>query len=67
MMPDILGTYEQFNVPGTADAGNWSRRLAKTLEDYENDELYGPKIKRLSKLIAETDRLASRSPARTVK
>lgn len=67
MMPDVLGTYEQFNVPGTAGEGNWSRRLAKTLEDYENDPVFGPKIKRLSKLIAETDRLASRSPARTGK
>ena len=65
MIPDILGTYEQFNVPGTADAGNWSKRLAKTLEDYENDPVYGPKIKRLSKMVAETGRLASRSPAKS--
>ena len=66
MMPDILGTTEQFNVPGTG-TGNWARRLAMPLDEYENDPYFGAKIKRLSKLIIENQRLASASPASTIK
>ncbi len=67
MIPDVFGTDEQFNVPGTAGVGNWTRRLAMTLKDYEQHPEFGAKIKRLSKLISVTGRLASESPASTIK
>ena len=66
MIPDILGSNEQFNVPGTADVGNWSRRLAMTLTQYESDSYYGAKIRRLALLIRENKRLPSASPASTI-
>lgn len=67
MIPDILGTDEQFNVPGASDSGSWTRRLAMTLTAYENDPYYGAKIKGISRLIRENGRLASASPASTIK
>ena len=67
MIPDILGTDEQFNIPGGGDGGSWTRRLAMSLTAYENDSYYGAKIKGLSRLIRENGRLASASPASTIK
>lgn len=67
MIPDILGTKEQFNVPGQGGAGNWSQRLAMSLNDYERDVYFGAKIKRLSGLIKSSGRLISLSPTSTIK
>jgi 4-alpha-glucanotransferase len=66
MIPDILGTSEQFNVPGVG-LGNWTSRMAKTLKAYEEDDYFGPKIKGLSEMIFKEDRLSSLSPASTIK
>ena len=58
MIPDILATSEQFNAPGVG-TGNWTSRLSMPLSAYENDGCFGVKIKRLSNLISESDRLSS--------
>jgi 4-alpha-glucanotransferase len=67
MMPDILGTTEQFNIPGSGGTGNWTSRLAVTMEGYEADPNFGAKIKRLSNLIREHGRLESATTASTIK
>lgn len=67
MISDLLGSDEQFNAPGTAGLGNWTRRLSMTLAAYEEDPEFGAKIKRLSGLIREKARLASAGTASTIK
>jgi 4-alpha-glucanotransferase len=55
MIPDILGSGEQFNAPGTG-TGNWTRRLSMTLDAFESDPYFGAKIKRLSSQIRASGR-----------
>lgn len=67
MLPDILGSKEQFNVPGIGGEGNWSCRMAMTLSDYEKDPNFAPKIKRLSELVKKSKRLISASSTSTIR
>lgn len=64
---DLLGSREQFNAPGISSDSNWSCRLAMSLSAYEQDPVFGPKIKRLASLLQESHRVPDLRPAGTIK
>ncbi|MFX5324535.1 hypothetical protein ABTC67_17870, partial [Acinetobacter baumannii] len=57
MITDLLGTTQRFNEPGMSGEGNWSQRLAETLDDYEKDPQFAGKIRVFEELILKTDRV----------
>lgn len=50
---DVFGTEERFNVPGSADGVNWTRRMPPTATW---DASYAPELAALREAIAETGR-----------
>ncbi len=50
MITDLLAREERFNVPGTANAGNWTRRLPKTIDYLKSSR----SVKRRMELIRAT-------------
>ena len=57
MITDLLGTTQRFNEPGLTGEDNWSQRLPKPLDDYEEDPQFSDKIKTFQALIEKTDRV----------
>ena len=56
MITDVFGTEDRFNVPGAVTEGNWSYRLAKTVQALDEDAELLRKAQMFSKLIKETHR-----------
>lgn len=56
MITDLLARRDRFNVPGTAAAGNWTRRLSLSTEKLRNSRQVRRQMKLLRRLLEETAR-----------
>lgn len=54
---DVFGWTEQFNIPGSTSASNWSHRLSQTVKEIENDPRLNQKAKMFSSLASEARRV----------
>ncbi len=57
MITDLLGRRDRFNVPGTATASNWTRRLHLTVPQLRTNRTVHRHTRLLQQLLEETDRL----------
>jgi len=58
MITDLLARKDRFNVPGTATASNWSRRLQKTVEGLGASPTIRKRMRIIRKLLQETGRIS---------
>jgi 4-alpha-glucanotransferase len=56
VISDVLGTGTRFNLPGTANDGNWSQRLEKPLKALVSDPANAPKFAFLREEIVKSGR-----------
>lgn len=59
MAPDLIGTDQRFNLPGSYGSMTWCERLEMTWPDFERHSLYSSRIAEAEKWIQES----GRSPA----
>ena len=59
MITDLLARKERFNVPGTAGSSNWSRRIAKSIEDLKSSPRIRRRMQQVRALLEKTGRLSS--------
>jgi 4-alpha-glucanotransferase len=59
MITDLLARKDRFNVPGTADSSNWSRRLWKTVEGLQESRSVRKRIRMIRDLLQRTGRVSS--------
>ena len=57
MVTDLLGTADRFNIPGVANATNWTRRLDETPEQMRANPSIAAKMARMTALIAKSGRV----------
>lgn len=57
LLPDLLGTAERYNEPGSAADSNWSQRLASPLSTFETHPKFGPRLKFFRKLVRQSGRI----------
>jgi 4-alpha-glucanotransferase len=58
MITDLLGRKDRFNVPGTAGASNWSRRMAKTVEGLKKSRRVRQRMAVVRELLEKTGRIS---------
>ena len=58
MITDLLARKDRFNVPGTATASNWSRRLQKTVAGLGASPTIRKRMKTIRRLLEETGRIS---------
>ena len=58
MITDLLARKDRFNVPGTATASNWSRRLQKTVEGLGASPTIRKRMRIIRRLLQETGRIS---------
>jgi 4-alpha-glucanotransferase len=56
MITDLLGRKYRFNVPGTADQGNWTRRLSSTVAKLRKSRDVRQRMKLIRDLLEKTGR-----------
>jgi 4-alpha-glucanotransferase len=56
MITDLLARKDRFNVPGTAAAGNWTRRLPATVAKLRDSRYVRRRMKLVRDLLEKTDR-----------
>ncbi|CAF0693946.1 4-alpha-glucanotransferase [Candidatus Methylacidithermus pantelleriae] len=56
LAPDLLGTKEWFNRPGTEGGQNWRDRLSLPLTDYLDQEPWKSKLRKVAELLREHNR-----------
>jgi 4-alpha-glucanotransferase len=56
MVTDLLGSSERFNIPGVANATNWTLRLAETPTQMRANPAISAKMARIAELIRKADR-----------
>ncbi|MBY0357636.1 MAG: 4-alpha-glucanotransferase [Candidatus Obscuribacterales bacterium] len=67
MIPDLLGTKERFNVPGSSSDSNWSCRLPLSLEGYEKNPDFARRIRYFAESCRQSRRMANLSPTGTIR
>jgi 4-alpha-glucanotransferase len=61
MITDLLARKDRFNVPGTAAATNWARRLSKTVGRMRESRAIGRKMKLIRQLLEKSGRVPTSS------
>jgi 4-alpha-glucanotransferase len=61
MITDLLGRKDRFNVPGTAAATNWTRRLPKTISQLRESLSIRRKMKLIRQLLEKSGRASDSS------
>jgi 4-alpha-glucanotransferase len=61
MITDLLGRKDRFNVPGTAVATNWVRRLPKTISQMRESRSVQRRMRSIRELLEKNDRIPSSS------
>ncbi|HSU86179.1 MAG TPA: 4-alpha-glucanotransferase [Chthoniobacterales bacterium] len=56
MITDLLGRKERFNVPGTANGSNWTRRLHTTVRKLGRGHALERQLRRIRELLVQTGR-----------
>jgi 4-alpha-glucanotransferase len=56
MITDLLGRKDRFNVPGTAAATNWTRRLPKTISQMRESRAIRRKMRLIQELLEKSGR-----------
>ena len=56
MITDLLGRKYRFNVPGTSDPKNWTRRLSSTVAKLRKSREVGRQMKLIRDLLEKSDR-----------
>jgi 4-alpha-glucanotransferase len=56
MITDLLGRKYRFNVPGTSDQGNWTRRLSSTVAKLRKSRDVRQRMKLIRDLLEKTGR-----------
>ena len=56
MITDLLARKDRFNVPGTAGGANWSRRMGKTVEDWQQSRSVRRRARLIRELLEKTGR-----------
>ncbi len=56
MITDLLGRKERFNVPGTADGSNWTRRLHTTIGKLGHGRALHRQLRLVQELLQQTGR-----------
>lgn len=59
MMTDLLVRKERFNVPGTAGAGNWTRRLPETIAQMRGNSRTSRRMRLIRDLLTKSGRAPS--------
>jgi hypothetical protein len=54
MIPDLFGTEERFNVPGSSCEANWTQRMPLPVQEWDN--AYSSPLKLARKSLSETGR-----------
>jgi 4-alpha-glucanotransferase len=57
MITDLLARKDRFNVPGTAAATNWARRLPKTIAQMRESRSVRRRMKEIRKLLEKSERI----------
>jgi 4-alpha-glucanotransferase len=57
MITDLLARKDRFNVPGTAATSNWSRRMAKTVEELKKSRRVRHRMHLIKDLLGKTGRI----------
>ena len=57
MITDLLARRDRFNVPGTAAATNWTRRLPKTISQLRESPSVRRKMRLMSELLEKSRRI----------
>jgi 4-alpha-glucanotransferase len=57
MITDLLGRKDRFNVPGTAVATNWARRLSKTVSQMRESRTIRRRMKVIRELLEKSGRI----------
>jgi 4-alpha-glucanotransferase len=58
MITDLLARKDRFNVPGTATGSNWSRRMAKTMDELGKSRAVRKRMRLIRELLEKTDRIS---------
>jgi 4-alpha-glucanotransferase len=58
MITDLLARKDRFNVPGTATGSNWSRRMAKTVEELKKSRRIRHRMAIIRQLLERTGRIS---------
>jgi 4-alpha-glucanotransferase len=58
MITDLLARKDRFNVPGTAASSNWSRRMAKTVEDLKRSRPVRQRMRVIRELLEKSGRMS---------
>src|SRR4051812_49248597 len=56
MITDLLARKDRFNVPGTATSSNWSRRMAKTIDELAQSRSVQKRMRLIRGLLESTGR-----------
>jgi 4-alpha-glucanotransferase len=59
MITDLLARKDRFNVPGTATGSNWSRRMARTVEELARSRTVRKRMRLIREFLRKTGRLSS--------
>jgi 4-alpha-glucanotransferase len=65
MITDLLARKDRFNVPGTAAATNWTRRLPKTISQMRESRSIRRKMRLIRELLEKSGRAPVRHPERS--
>jgi len=65
MITDLLARKDRFNVPGTAMASNWTRRLPKTIAQMRASRSVRRRMKVIRELLEKSGRIPVRHPERS--
>jgi 4-alpha-glucanotransferase len=65
MITDLLARKDRFNVPGTAVATNWARRLSKTVSEMRTSRTVRRRMTMIRELLEKSGRVPSRQPERS--
>ena len=57
MITDLLARKDRFNVPGTATGSNWSRRMAKTVDELAKSRTVRKRMRLIRELLEKTGRI----------
>ena len=58
MITDLLARKDRFNVPGTATASNWTRRMAKTMAELAKSRAVRKRMRLIRELLEKTGRIS---------
>ena len=56
MITDLLGRKYRFNIPGTSDRGNWTRRLSSTVAEFRKSRETHQRMKLIGNLLKKNGR-----------